>query len=121
MKYLTQFVVGSSYLVFAPFFYSVQQYTVKNYDYYHYTLVAPLWFGIWNIISLVIADMFNLTMQKRFFIISIISSISIMIKATLSKSYNFTKDEWNRYYLYIFIKYMVVWNLIIYNIERNIM
>ena len=53
MKYLKQFVIGSSYLVFFPFFYSVKNnQPKKTYNYYDYTLVSPLWFGIWNIISL---------------------------------------------------------------------
>ena len=121
MKYLKQFIIGSSYLVFFPFFYSVKNnQPKKTYNYYDYTLVSPLWFGIWNIISLIIAENLNLTLNQRFIVISIISSLSIMIIATYLKSYNFTKKEWKKYYIYIFLKYMFVWNIIILNIEKYI-
>ena len=119
MKYLKQFVIGSSFLVFSPFYYAVHNnQPKKTYDYYTYTLIAPVWFGIWNIISLILAQQFDLTMRERFILISLISSLSIMSLATYLQSYTFTKEEWKKYYLYIFIKYMIVWNLVIYNIEK---
>tara|TARA_Y100000310_G_C20285483_1_gene624669 strand:- start:64 stop:429 length:366 start_codon:yes stop_codon:yes gene_type:complete len=119
MKYLKQFVIGSSYLVFVPFYYAVQhQQPKKTYQYYDYTLIAPVWFGIWNIISLVLADYFDLTIRQRFILVSLLSSISVMIIATYLKSYTFTPDEWKQYYLKIFIKYMLVWNIVIGNIEK---
>ena len=121
MKYLKQFVIGSSYIVFAPFFYAVEKsQPKKTYSYYDYTLIAPVWFGIWNIISLLLAEYFNLTMRQRYILVSILSSLSVMVIATYLKSYNFTTEEWKKYYLYIFIKYMLVWNIIIYNIEKNL-
>ncbi len=119
MKYLKQFVIGSSFLVFAPFYYGVQNnQPKKNYDFYNYSLIAPVWFGLWNIFSLIIATHFKLTMKMRFLVISILSSLSIMIISTYYKSYNFTKKEWYQYYLYIFIKYILIWNIVIYNIEK---
>ena len=57
-------------------------------------------------------------MKIRFLVISILSSLSIMIISTYYKSYNFTKKEWYQYYLYIFIKYILIWNIVIYNIEK---
>ena len=60
MKYLKQFVIGSSYLVFAPFFYAVENnQPKKTYDYYNYTLIAPIWFGVWNVLSLILSDFLN--------------------------------------------------------------
>ena len=121
MKYLKQFIIGSSYLVFLPFYYAVQNnQPKKTYSYYKYTLIAPIWFGVWNILSLMLAESFNLTMQIRFLLISIISALSVMAIATYLKSYKFTKAEWTEYYLYILIKYLLVWNIVIYNIERYI-
>ena len=121
MKYLKQFIIGSSYPVFVSFFYSVQNFQPKKtYKYYDYTLVAPIWFGVWNIISLIIAEKFNLSNRYRFILVSLLSCLSIMIIATKLKSYKFNKKEWKNYYLYIFVKYIIVWNLVIYNIENNI-
>jgi len=121
MKYLKQFVIGSSFPVFVWFYYAVaKQQPKKNYEYFNYTMIAPVWFGLWNIISLIIAEKYNLSMENRFLLISVISSICVMIIATNLESYDFTAEEWNSYYIYIFIKYMITWNLIIYNLEKNI-
>ena len=121
MKYLKQFVVASSYFVFLPYFYSVQnEHPKKTYNYYNYTLVAPLWFGIWNIISLIISEYFGLSERLRFFVISIISSLSIMCIAYNLKSYTFTNAEWMKYFFYIFIKYQIVWNIVIFYLEKYI-
>ena len=109
MKYLKQFVIGSSALVVFPFYYAVQNnQPKKTYTYYRYTFLAPIWFGLWNIISLILADYFNLSLRMRFFLISILSSLSIMSIATYFKSYNFTDAEWKKYYAYIFLKYLIV-------------
>ena len=119
MKYLKQFIIGSSYLVFLPFYYAVyNSRKEKNYSYYNYTLTAPIWLGLWNVISLVLAEHFKLSMRKRFLLVSVISSISIMCISTYFKTYNFTKEEWIKYYIGIFIKYMIIWNVIVYNIEK---
>ena len=121
MKYLKQFIIGASYPVFILYYLAVyNSQSKKNYSYYEYTLVAPLWFGFWNVISLIIATKYNLSMRQRFLLISIVSALSIMVIATLSKSYDFTTPEWLTYYGYILLKYLFVWNVIIYFIETNI-
>lgn len=120
MKYIKQFIIGSSYPVFFSFYYSVKNsQPKKTYKYYDYTMVAPLWFGLWNIISLIIAEKFNLSNRLRFILISLLSSVSIMIIATKLKSYKFNSQEWKKYYLYILVKYLVVWNIVIFNLENN--
>ena len=120
MKYLKQFIIGSSYLVFAPHFYAVQNSQIKTYSYYEYTMIAPIWLGMWNVISLILAEYFNLTMRQRFLLVSVLASISIMIIATYFKTYNLSPEEWRKYYLMIFIKYLLIWNIIVYNIEKYI-
>ena len=121
MKYLKQFVIGSSALVVFPFYYAVQNnQPKKTYTYYKYTLIAPIWFGLWNIISLILADYLNLSLRMRFFVATILSSLSIMIIATHFKTYNFTDIEWKKYYLHIFLKYMIIWNIVIFYLEKNI-
>ena len=119
MKYLKEFVIGSSVLVVIPFYYMVYYYQPnKQYSYYNYSLIAPLWFGIWNIISLIIAEKFNLSNKLRFFVISIMSLLSVFIIAKFY--YKKTKEQWIFYYLQQFIKYMIVWNIVIYNLNKYI-
>ena len=119
MKYLKQFVIGSSFIVFAPFYYAVQNnQPKKTYTYYKYTFLAPIWFGLWNVISLILANHFKLSLRNRFLLVTILSSLSVMAIATHFKSYNFTDTEWQKYYAYIFLKYLIVWNIVIFYMEK---
>jgi len=120
MKYIKQFIVGSSFLVFAPFYYGYNKLKKDNYSYYKYTFVAPLWFGLWNIISLILADYFNLSIQNRFLLISVISYSVIISINTYNNVYNFTTEQWVQYYIGMLFLYLIVWNIIIYQIEKQI-
>ena len=120
MSLLKSFLVGSSYPVFLPFFYVVYNYLPKkNYTYYSYTLKSPLWFGLFNCLSLIIANKYNLSLRKRFFVISLMSFLLISFYAYyIKKSYNFTKKEWFKYFILVFVGHMFAWNLVIYNLEK---
>ena len=118
MKYLRDFIIGSSILIILPFYYGVYHNTKKTYSYYNYTLLAPLWFGIFNIISLIIADRFNLSKRLRFFTISIISLLSIYVIAHFY--YDKTQKQWLFYYFQQFITYMIIWNIIIFYLDKYI-
>ena len=121
MKYLKEFIIGSSIMVVLPFYYGAYYNTDKTYSYYLYTLAAPIWFGLWNIISLIIADKLKLSKRLRFLTISIISVISIIIlQQTILFPYNYSKKEWYEYYIYIFLKYMIIWNIIIFYLDKYI-
>lgn len=129
-NYFKSFVIGSSALVFAPFFVAAHNFTIKNYNYYHYTLLAPIFFGLTNMLSLLLAKTFKLNLRKRYILISILSSVSTLLYVTLSKSYDFSKNSSGhfllpnniyQYYLSTFTGYMFVWNIVIYNIEKYLM
>jgi len=121
MKYLKELIIGSSFPVVVLFYYGSYYNTKKTYDYFQYTLAAPIWFGVWNMISLIIAEKYNLSKRSRFLIVSILSVLSIgILQQTILFPYNYTIEEWNEYYIYIFIKYMFVWNIIIYNLDKYI-
>ena len=94
MIYLKLFVIGSSWLVVIHFLYMAAYHRPnKNWLYKNYSLVVSFSFGIYNVLSLIIAEYFGLNMRMRFFVISIISGISIISLVTISKSYNFTKSD----------------------------
>ena len=121
MKYLKDFIIGSSIPVVALFYYYVYNHPQKTYNYYPYTFIAPLSFGIWNVVSAIMGKHFNLTNRSRFFIISIISVTCTIFTVTYKKSYNFTtQEEWNKYYLEAFIGYMFAWNIVIYTLDKYI-
>ena len=118
MKYLREFVIGSSFPVIALYYYNTYYNKYRTYDYFRYTLIAPIWFGLWNIISLLIATKYKLSKQMRFFIASILSLLSVFIIAQYF--YTLTEEEWKQYYLIQLLGYMFVWNIIIYNIDKYI-
>ena len=152
MKYLKEFVIGSSFPTFFIFFILVYENIQRKkqtnpeyleylkekkpqgelaflpwnkiskysyFTYYSYTLRHPIYLGVMNIISLIIADHFKLSKRMRFVIIAIISSIIIMITTTIDNIYNWTtKREQIQYYINLFIGYMFLWNIIVYNIDK---
>jgi len=121
MKYLIHFLIGSSWFVTLPFFMKVNSLgSEKNYSYFNYTIAAPIYLGLWNVISLIIAKKFNFSLRKRFLFITPIACMTTIIIAKTLKSYNYTDEEWNTYYFRLFITYFIIWNVIIYNIEKYI-
>ena len=92
----------------------------KFYTYFRYTLQVPLFFGILNIISLIIAEHFGLTLRNRFVVIGVISWLFMMVRQTINNIYNFkTIGRFIRYYIVMFILYMFIWNIVIYNLEKH--
>ena len=107
MKYLKEFIIGASFPVVVLFYILVYDMIqeIKNndpiyyksvseketpflwdiiwpkkykfYTYFRYTLQVPLFFGILNIISLIIAEHFGLTLRNRFVVIGVISWLFI--------------------------------------------
>ena len=52
MKYFKQFIAGANIIVVLPYYIAVNNLGEnKNYDYYRYSLVAPFWFGLFNVLS----------------------------------------------------------------------
>ena len=120
MKYLKQFLCGANILTVLPFYLAVNYSKDKNYSYFDYTLVAPFWFGLLNVLSFIVAQKYNLSNNQRFIGISILTSLIVMCVSTYFKTYDHTKKEWLNYYVGIFIKYMLIWNLIIRTIETSL-
>ena len=119
MKYLREFVIGSSWLVVVQSLYNAAyNRPQKNWSYEKYSMIAPVWFGLWNVMSLIIATQFNLSLRMRFIVVSMLSYCTIIIIAKVFNTYNFTNKEWNEYYIYMLIKYIITWNIIVYYIEK---
>jgi fructose-specific phosphotransferase system IIC component len=116
---LIPFIVGSSYLTFISYFLSVQKIpsNVRNYSYEDYTLVAPLYLGVMAMIG---RTLFGYNVWS-YFLSGLLSGLIVAIYARCTNSYNFdTKEEWNKYMLYIILKHMFVHGIVIQLIERVI-
>ncbi len=113
-RYLRAFVIGSSYAVFISFFigagFLAQK---KNYDYHTYTLVAPLYLGLMNMFGLYLSEQFGWSMNQRFLLTGLMSGIIIATFATVTKAYNFTQQEWMRYYLVLITQHVLSFAIII--------
>ncbi len=120
MKYLKQFVAGSSWLVFFPYFYRTYRSTARNYKYEIFTIGWPLLVGLYNVLSLIIAEYFGLSNRLRFIVITLIAYIISIIIINYNNLYTRTNEEWIKYYIILFIGHSVTWNIVIYNIEKYI-
>ena len=49
IKYIQKFVIGSSYIMMFPFLFCVNKTNKKNYSFTNYAMIAPIWFGLWNV------------------------------------------------------------------------
>lgn len=122
MSYLKSFIIGSSLPVFLHFFLSVQRLddTIKNYSYQDYTILAPMYLGIMNMLSLYVARRFKLSMRQRYVVISLLSATIVTSIARLSHSYNFSDKKWLQYTVRIFLTHFFTFNVIIYSLETSL-
>tara|TARA_B100000886_G_C20265370_1_gene424727 strand:- start:158 stop:523 length:366 start_codon:yes stop_codon:yes gene_type:complete len=121
MKYLKQFIIGSSFPVVLIHYLSVRYYRLqKNYLYADYTFVAPPYLGFLNVLFFYLAERYNWSMEKRFQNLAIYGAIFIFCFSYTLKTYSYNNFEWLKYLITIMIQYYFIWNVIVYNIEKNI-
>lgn len=146
MKYLREFVIGSSFI---PIFggmlnkalpkniksmqndlikdkdpFSIEEKTFKfkgnEFNYNQWIVIFPIWMGIWNVISFIIAKKYNLTLRMRLFIISIISALAQITLVYFLNVYKLKESSWIKYSISRIIIYLVNWNILVYFLENNI-
>ena len=121
-KYLKSFIIASSFPIFFTFFLKVASIddSIKNYSYETYTIIAPLYFGIMNVLATILQNKTNLSKKDIYFYFGIVSPLIVITFAKLSKSYNFTKEEWMKYSVRLFIKHFLIYRICIYFLENII-
>ena len=125
MKYLKEFVIGSCGFITIPYFISVNhsiQSGRAKYNYYDFTMFSPIGLGLWNVGSLIISDYFNLSKRFRFFITSVVHTLTTIIFVYYNDLYTFIDDkkESMLYFIKLFMTYLIHWNIVIYNLEKYI-
>ena len=139
MKYFTHFLLGASPFVSFPFYFAVNMLDTANnkvpidnkvsidnkiiskklnYSYYFYTIVAPLWLGLWYVISMFVGDYFKLSKHIRFLLLSLVTYLLSIIIVKTQKTYNFTEKEWRKYYIGLLILHVFTWNITVYYLEN---
>jgi hypothetical protein len=121
-EYLRAFVIGSSFLVFIPFFFIVLQFNPKkmNYQYSSYTFIAPFVLGLFNVFSLFIARLFHLSRRFRYLLISLLAPTVVVCTILFMKLYNFTKTEWYSYIWKLYLFYFVLFNINVYLLDKYV-
>ena len=115
-EYLRAFVIGSSFLVFLPFFNAVSHFKKElfNYDYTSYTFTAPLILGVMNMFSLLLAKLFNLSKRIRFLVISLLAPTVVLIYVYFWKVYNYTtKEQWFEHIWKLYLIYFIAFNFLL--------
>jgi hypothetical protein len=118
-KYLRSFVIGSSFPVFIIYFIAVQSITTpKKYTFETYSIIAPLFLGTCNMLSLYISELYNIELRQRLLITSILLPLLVCLYAYFGKIYKFT--NWTNYFIIVLIIYIFVFNIIVYYLETHV-
>ena len=122
MDYLKAFVIGTAGPVWIQHIALLSLRNKNEYDYSFkaYSIIAPIYYGLMTMFALYIGKIFNLSLSKRLFIISIISICSVVsfnyfVSRKKYKPYkNYTTKEWFRYILTNGARHIIAFNLIIF-------
>ena len=119
---LTAFVVGSSWLVFAPFFrifYNYgPQYHKKNCieknlhikPYHFYTVAAPFYFGIMSVLGVFLSKYYSI--YTAFGIVALLSATIVSTAITICDLYTFSPERLKQQYFGI-LKYHSFFYLVV--------
>jgi hypothetical protein len=120
MEYLRAFVIGSSFPVFLPHFIAVAglDESKLNYTYKQYTFVAPLYYGLMNVISLLLAIRLKLSDRQRYLLIGTLSPLIVIFFSYTFETYDYQGTEWIPYGIGLFAKHFLIWNVIVYFLNR---
>lgn len=115
------FLTGSCYFVFSPFFYFVHKMVelqkLKT-NYYEYTMIMPLYFGILNVVFNLLQKHFKWSDLTRFTSTAIFGIVAVISVITYFDLYNYNKAEWIYHYLGLIINYTAVWVVLIMFFEK---
>ena len=121
MKYLLQFTIASSFLVFIGFYRFVHkkiQEGVLEIDYYQYSIIMPLWFGLLNVLSLYLQETFHISYRMRFLLITFIGLSVLFPTIHGLQVYNYEPEQWLYHDMMVTISYLFIWNVVIFGLEK---
>jgi len=124
MDYLTSFIIGTSPLITFQHFAPMALQNKTNIPYKKYAILAPLYYGLMSMLALGIGKQFDLSLELRLFITSIISIIFI---TSLNYFYSrkryepyksYTTKEWLYYIIRNGSRHIIAFNLIMLYLEK---
>ena len=119
---LKSFIIGSSVIsYFMIFLVVIYLFKIKEatFDYYRYSILAPIGIGILSLISKFISINYNIQLKYTYFAVSILSALFVSINISRDAgAYNFkSNNRWYLQYLLIFIGHLFMYNKIIYPLD----
>lgn len=121
MEYLLQFVIASSFIVYAWFYRFVEtiiQQGYLNFDYNIYIYLMPIWFGLLNMFSLFLQKQYHLTFRNRFLLITIIGLAVLLPLINTLSLYNYNTTQLLSHNTGVILFYFFVWNVVIAGLEK---
>ena len=118
---LLDFIIGSSILVTWQFLIAVSKISSSDRSYKDrdYSLGMPIYFGLMNVLSALVAYRFGFEMKMRYLSITLVSLVIVFSVMQIRNVYHFDKEEWNKYYMRVFLRHslafftMYVFNILI--------
>lgn len=121
MKYLLQFIIGSNVIIFLMYFIFVNKKINENelnFNYFHYSILMPLLYGIINVISKIFQEIFKLSDILRQLLACLITYILLVIILFKYNLYNYNLNEWKYHLIIVFIHYLFTFLVLINGIEK---
>ena len=122
-EHVLSFVIGSSILVYMIWVLSLRRIDMDYYNFsgYNYFILAPLYFGIMNVLSFYIAKKTGASNLTRLIVTSVISSLIVINLVYRYKLYNWKNEKKKyRYPLMSITGHLITYFIIIYVLEGNI-
>jgi len=122
-SYLRAFVIASTIIVVFPHYLVVSSLDKSkiNYTYEYYSFIAPIYYGLMNMLSLYLAIKLNLNDRQRYILIGILSPIIVFLYSYNFKTYDYnTNKRWLIYFIGIFVQHFLIWNIVVYLLNKYI-
>ncbi len=116
---IKSFVIGSSAVIFVPFYIAVTNTPESRIDLKIYAVTASIYFGTMNVLATIIGKVFDLTLFQRLVVIDIISILIVWTLITIDMPYEFkTRGRELLQYVFVAIGHTLAYLVLIYNLER---
>ena len=116
---IKSFIIGGSPLVFIPFYLGLKLIPESNIDMTTYAINVSIYFGFMNMISNYLGSRFNLSLDERLKLISVISILIIWSVLWIYTPYNFkSESRWIIHGISVAIAHIIAFMVIIRSMEE---
>ena len=118
-QYINSFIIGSSWPISIFMIMIVKKMMKKKYNLVFYAVFIPFYMGIINMISLFIANRFNLSYEHQYYLTGLISAISMISIAFYNNTYDWEKMPKINYVIYLFVFHNIIIQVIMKNVNKQ--